>query len=425
MLIGFQVENFKSFKDRQVFSMAAGQFPEHQDSNTIDAGLRGVGRLLRTAVVYGPNAAGKTNLLRAIEFMKVFVIRSAAAAGAASPYNPFKLSRANSEKPSEFAVSFIQNGIRYEYAFALGPTKIESERLVEYTHAGAKTRGRTLFDRRWNNAASRYVWKFSSFLKGQRAVWSESTRPDALFLSTAIQLNSTQLRPVYEWFQRRLIVIVGETELNQSLTFQMLASPEGKQLVLPFLKQADLGIADLEVKKELLPPGGSVVMGANALIQPDLSGGPGSLITVRLSHESEDPEAPVSFPIEEESSGTIILFKMAGAWLNVIKNGEVLLVDEIDRNMHPSLLRFLISMFHSTKVNAKDAQLVCSTHNTTLLDQRIFRRDQVWFVDKEQGGASKLYPLTDFRPRNDEVLETWYMRGRYGAQPLLPGLETE
>jgi AAA15 family ATPase/GTPase len=164
--------------------------------------------------------------------------------------------------------------------------------------------------------------------------------------------------------------------------------------------------------------GGVVVRGAMLVVR---AGSPTpDVVQVTLSHLSDDPKESVGFDFEDESSGTQILFKAAGAWLNVLKNGEVLLFDEIDTNMHPSLLRFLVQRFHSNASNPTNAQLVCSTHNTSLLDREIFRRDQFWFVEKQKTGASKLFPLTDFSPRNDEVIERWYMRGRYGALPILP-----
>lgn len=415
MFIGFQVENFRSFRDRQSFSMVATASPEHLESNTFDAGFRGLGRLLRSAVVYGPNAAGKTNLLRAIEFMKAFVITSAARTGGKYPYCPFKLDQSSQKRLSEFEISFIHAGARYEYGFAMGPERIEKEWLVEYVRSGVRTRSRTMFDRSWRGGEER--WKFGEYLKGQRSVWKEATRPDALFLSTAIQLNSVQLKPVLDWLQTKLVVIVGDTALNETLTAKMLDAPDGKDLVLPFLQQADLGIADLEVKKEPVPPGSALNIAANAVLHQ--RAGATDLITVSLSHLAQDGSL-VSMAFEEESSGTQILLRTAGAWQNVLANGEVLLFDEIDRNMHPSLLKYLIGKFHSTKTNPKNAQLICATHNTSLLDQRLFRRDQAWFVEKLRGGASRTYPLTDFKPRNDENLENWYMRGRYGAQPVLP-----
>jgi hypothetical protein len=214
-------------------------------------------------------------------------------------------------------------------------------------------------------------------------------------------------------------VVSGQTELNQSLTLQVWDELDGKERLLPFLKEADLGIIDLDIKREPLPTGGLIVHTSPVMLAQGV-GGPPHVAKVTLSHQSDDPRAPVSFNFDEESSGTQILFKTAGAWLNVIKNGEVLLFDEIDTNMHPRLLRFLIQKFHSDITNPNNAQLVCSTHNTSLLDRELFRRDQFWFVEKQQNGASKLYPLTDFSPRNDEVIERWYMRGRYGALPVLP-----
>lgn len=421
MLIEFQVENFRSFRERQTFSMVAATFTEHEKTNTFDSGLKGFDRLLRTSVVYGPNAAGKTNLLRALQFVQSLVVHSATATNSQYNYTPFKLSAKTRKAPSEFQITFAQNGTRYEYGFTMGPKRIESEWLNEYPHSKARTKGRKMFLRSWNNRKDTYDWSFGSFLKGQRSLWGDSTRPDALFLSTAIQLNSVQLLPVFEWFQKRLVVIVGGTTLNRALTLKILNEPGGKEKLLPFLREADLGISDLTVQREKVPsPGFLIASGPGAIIEQQAANLPPSLIKVTLSHLTDDPSSPVGLDFGDESSGTQILFNAAGAWLNVIENGEVLLFDEIDTNLHPSLLRFLIKKFHSQRTNPNNAQLICSTHNTSLLDQELYRRDQVWFIEKDTKGASKLYPLSDFKPRNDEVLERWYMRGRYGAQPSLP-----
>jgi hypothetical protein len=225
---------------------------------------------------------------------------------------------------------------------------------------------------------------------------------------------------VFEWFQSRLVVIAGEVQLNETLTYRLLDEPNGKERLLPFLKEADLGITDLTAERENIPSGGMFLsLGEQAMLDARPGVAPG-VLKVTLSHQSEDPDSPVGLNFEDESSGTQILFKTAGAWLNVFAKGEVLLFDEIDTNIHPRLLRFLVQKFHSQKDNLYNAQLICSTHNTSLLDQELFRRDQIWFVEKDRAGKSKLYPLTDFNPRNDEALENWYMRGRYGALPLLP-----
>ena len=214
MLIEFQVENFRSFRTRATLSMVAASFKEHAETNSFDPGLAGFGRMLRSAVVYGPNAAGKTNLLRAVNFMKTMVVGSANTGTGEYPYDPFKLSKKTRSAPSEFEITIAQNGRRYEYGFSMGPERIEKEWLIEHVFK----RGRTLFERSYDKKKKSYDWKFSSYLKGQRATWSEATRPDALFLSTAIQLNGTQLLPVFEWFQRRLVVIVPPITMNESLT---------------------------------------------------------------------------------------------------------------------------------------------------------------------------------------------------------------
>jgi uncharacterized protein len=416
MLIEFQVKNYRSFRDHQVLSMVAGRFTEHTDTNTVAAEIPGFDRFLRSSVVYGANAAGKTNLLRALQLMQTLVLNSASSPPAtALPYDPFKFAKSSRQEPSEFQVTFVESGTRYEYGFAFDAERIREEWLVEYVHP----RGRTIFERTFNAKARKYDWKFSEFLKGRRALWSESTRPNALFLSTAIQLNSKQLLPVFEWFQKRLVVITGFTSLNPTLTLKLLESSQGKEKVLPFLREADLGITGIDFKREpmVIQPGTIVIGGAPIIEQ--IPGNPiPNLLKITLAHSGEGDEQ-IGMDLSDESAGTQVLFRSAGAWLQVWENGEVLLVDEIDTSLHPLLTRFLISKFHSQSSNPKNAQLIFSTHSTSFLNQDVFRRDQIWFVEKGTDGSSRLYPLTDFSPRNDEVLDNWYLRGRYGALPVL------
>ncbi|HWJ36817.1 MAG TPA: ATP-binding protein [Steroidobacteraceae bacterium] len=416
MLIEFQVRNYRSFRENQVLSMIAGRFTEHTATNTVDTGLTGFDRFIRSAVVYGANAAGKTNLLRALQLVQSLVVNSATATPATPlPYDPFKFAKSTRTGPSEFRVTFVELGIRYEYGFSMDAERICDEWLIEYVNP----RGRAIFERRFNEKKAAYEWKFSTFLKGRRALWSEATRPNALFLSTAIQLNSKQLLPVFEWFQKRLVVITGFTTLNPTLTLKLLDSPEGKEKILPFLREADLGIMGIDVRREpLVASAGTIVIGGASILE-QIPGSPTpNLVKITVAHAGEGNEQ-VGLDLHEESAGTQILFRSAGAWLQVFENGEVLLVDEIDTSLHPLLTRFLINKFHDKRSNRKNAQLIFSTHNTTFLAQDLFRRDQIWFVEKAPDGTSKLYPLTDFRPRNDEILDSWYLRGRYGALPVL------
>jgi hypothetical protein len=396
--------------------MVAGRFTEHTHANTVAAQIPGFDRFLRSAVIYGANAAGKTNLLRALQLMQTLVLNSAASPPAtALPYDPFKFAKSSRQEPSELQVAFVESGTRYEYGFAFDAERIREEWLVEYVHP----RGRTIFERTFNTKSRKYDWKFSEFLKGRRSLWSESTRPNALFLSTAIQLNSKQLLPVFEWFQKRLVVITGFSSLNPTLTLKHLESPEGKAKVLPFLREADLGITGIDFKREpMVMQPGTIMIGGTPIIE-QMPGNPvPNLLKITLAHAGEGNEQ-IELDLGDESAGTQVLFRSAGAWLQVWENGEVLLVDEIDTSLHPLLTRFLISKFHSQSSNPKNAQLIFSTHNTSFLNQDVFRRDQIWFVEKGTDGSSRLYPLTDFSPRNDEVLDNWYLRGRYGALPVL------
>ena len=414
MLIEFQVGNFRSFREPQTLSMVASSFSDHE-ANTFDPKLSGFGRFVRSAGIYGPNAAGKTNLLLALQFVQGFVVNSASATpGRALPYQPFKLSKRTRFEPSTFQVSLVHNGIRYEYGFSMNAMQICEEWLVEYVNP----RGRKLFERKFNEKKKSYDWNFSSLLKGQRSVWRDATRPEVLFLSRATQLNSEQLLPVYEWFQKRLVVVVGITTMNPNLTLQLLGQPEGKEKLLPFLKEADLGITGVEVKREKIPQGaGQMFVVGSGFVEPGPTGVPENVVRLTFSH-GQGKDA-VGFDISEESAGTQALFRTAGAWMNVLENGEVLLIDEIDTSLHPKLVQFLIGKFHSKETNSKNAQLIFTTHNTSLLNQDMFRRDQFWFVEKSREGSSTLYPLTDFKTRNDEALERWYMRGKYGALPIL------
>jgi AAA15 family ATPase/GTPase len=211
MLIEFQVKNYRSFRDHQVFSMVAGRFTEHIETNTVTADIPGFDRFLRSSVIYGANAAGKTNLLRALQLMQTLILNSASSPPATPlPYDPFKFAKSSRQDPCEFQVAFVESGTRYEYGFGFDAERIREEWLVEYVHS----RGRTIFERVFNAKARKYDWKFSEFLKGRRALWSESTRPNALFLSTAIQLNSKQLLRVFVWFQKRLGIYVLESDTD-------------------------------------------------------------------------------------------------------------------------------------------------------------------------------------------------------------------
>jgi len=418
MLIELRATNYRSIKGTQTLSLVAGASKELLSENTFDSGLPGFPRLLRSAVIYGANAAGKTNFLRALQFVQSLVLNSTAfQEGARIVHAPFKLSKATTNQPSELEVVFADDGVRYEYGFSVDAERFHKEWLIAYPLG----RPQNWFERTYDAKKKKYEWHFSTKLKGSPRMWRDATRGNALFLSTAVQLNSEQLRPIFQWFQKKLVVIgMGGSEFNRLLTFQLLEQPDGKQKLLQFVHAADLGIDDLSVRRE---PVQVAAVGGNRVREP-LSASPVSaLARVTSFHKAIDTSESVPLDMGDESHGTRILFESAGAWLNVLKNGEVLLYDELDTSLHPLMTRFLVRLFHNKATNRKNAQLVLTTHDTSLLDREIFRRDQIWFVEKDENRASRVYPLSDFSPRKDESRERGYLKGRYGALPFIGELK--
>lgn len=413
LIVEFSVTNFRSFKEKQTLSMTAANFPEHLEANTCQSGEENIEeRLLRSAAVYGANGAGKTNILRALQTMQMIIVHSANP-DFIFPCLPFKFSEASRNSPTEFVATFIQEGMRYQYGFSIKDNRIEKEWLIEFVYA----RGRMLFERSYDSERKDYTWEFSIHLKGQRTLWSESTRPNALFLSTAVQFNSIQLLPAYLWFQKRLVIIFGQGGLNSILTINLLNQEDGKKQLLSFLTEAGLKeITDIEMRKEQIPHG-ATLFGNNHIVEQKPNQSP-HLLRFLFKHPADVLEHAY-LEWADESAGTQTMFRNAGAWINVLKNGEVLLMDEIETNLHPLLIEFLIRKFHSSETNSQNAQILFTTHNTALLDQTIFRRDQFWFAEKNDKGESHIYPLQKYKPRNDAVLETWYKRGRYRAIPKL------
>jgi AAA15 family ATPase/GTPase len=421
MLIEFRVSNFRSFRDTQVLSMVAGTGSEHRETHTFATHIPDAKRLLASAALYGPNAAGKTNLLKALQCMQAIVVNSSIVSPATPvPYTPFQFDMLTQSAPTEFEIAFIEDGTRYEYQFSFDASRILSEHLIEFS----TKKPRQLFRRTFDSKRDDYDWHFSTAFRGNRSVWRSATRPNGLFLSTAVQLNSVQLLPVFSWLQKRMVPIIGPSNLNLLLTLQLLEQPGGKEQLLPFIREADFGIEDVQVTAEPFVP--QLVLGQQTIPGIVYQEGPNlvpKVARVRFSHAIKDTDSGVDLDIGDESGGTQMLFRTGGAWLNVLRNGEILLIDELDTSLHPLLVRFLINLFHSKATNHQQAQIIFTTHNTSILNTDIFRRDQIWFVEKTNENASKLYPLSDFSPRKDEVIERWYLRGRYGALPILSDLK--
>ncbi|EDN70240.1 RloA [Beggiatoa sp. PS] len=423
MLIEFNVTNFRSFQETQTLSMAANNATELRNENTFNSGIKGLPHFLHSAVIYGPNAAGKSNLLLALHFMKSFVLSSAndGQQGKKIKVTPFLFHPQTNTQPCEFEVLFIQNSVRYQYGFAVTDERVTHEWLFAYP----EKRAQRWFEREYDFYSQQENWHFGSKLKGHRQIWKEATRSNALFLSTAIQLNSEQLKPVFDWFLEKL-KIGKSAEINPINTLQKCETESKKQQILEFMNAADLSIADIQLKTRkfsLKNEHHDVLQKLTVEIKSDNGKAEVELTEtkVQLFHSVIGKiQKSIPLDLQEESDGTQRLFEFAGIWLKALDEGSVLGIDELESSLHPKLVQFLIDLFHNPDMNKKHAQLIFTTHDTTVQDS--FRRDQIWFVEKNEGNATQLYPLSDFSPRKKEARQKGYLNGRYGALPYVKKL---
>ncbi|MCB0105426.1 MAG: ATP-binding protein [Caldilineaceae bacterium] len=418
MLVEFATKNFRSIKERQTLSMVSTSSKELRDSNTMPI-LSNKQSLVRSAVIYGPNAAGKSNLIKALKTMEEIVLESAQGQrGDKLPVIPYSFDPATATMPTEFNIVIVCDNVRYDYGFAATPERVVEEWLLAYP----KGRAQSWIDRKYNPTTECYEWGNTEKLIGPRHLWQEATRSNALFLSTAIQLNNKQLQPIFDWFNSTIRFL--DSNVSPSLSVRLADSVEGKNDLIPFIQNADFAISDIEVQHEKFNPESIPGDFPNAL-REQLVERLKDAETVNIQTVHRGPNGDVySLDMDEESEGTKAFFAFAGPWLDVLKNGWVLAVDELDSSLHPLLVKHLVQMFHNPQINKNGAQLIFTTHETSILSQEVFRRDQIWFVEKDEFNATSLYPLSDFSPRKGvENLESGYLRGRYGALPYFRNIE--
>lgn len=417
MLIEFSVTNYRSFWGTQTLSMSATSQKDLQKENTFSLSIPGVPTMLRSAVVYGPNGGGKSNLIAALNFMTRFVLASSRESqeGERIKRVPFLLNSEGASEPSEFEVVFVQDGIRFQYGFEVTEERVIHEWLLAYPDGKAQR----WFERSLNPKKETEEWYFGQKFIGPKKMWRDATRANALFLSTAVQLNSEQLKPVFTWFDNLAIIRHGQ-RIDREFTIESCENPESCREVLEFLHGADIDVDGIEVKEQKLktikfPPGIPENLRKN--LQKDFGNEPIKQSFFR--HRLSDSDQTVLFPLAWESDGTRKLFAYSAPWLDVLRSGRVLVVDELDNSFHPHIVRYLLKLLHNPATNKKNGQLVFSTHDTSILDSKILRRDQIWFMEKNKEKATQLYPLTDFHPRKNEALEKGYLQGRYGALPYI------
>lgn len=414
MLVEFRIKNFHSLRDEQVFSLVASKDKTLQDTNTLTTGISAAPLLLRSAAVYGANASGKSNLIKALQYMRGVVAESATVIqpGQSFAVQPFRLDAQSANQPSEFEITFLLDGVRYQYGFAMTAQRIVSEHLLVYK----AFKPQRWFTRQFDADISKDVYDFGPGLKGPKNVWEGATRPNSLFLSMAVQLNSEALRPVFDWFINHLIIFNEQAQLNPQISIQKLKQDEGRKEICNFLSAADISIANIDVEIRKVP---------GQAVHFDLVAGKTEVRTeeveehrLRFHHVTEQERA--IFDLSDESNGTRNLLFLAGPVLDILSKGLTLVIDELDTSLHTLLVRKLVRLFHCPDINTGGAQLIFTTHDTSLLDAPdLLRRDQIWFIEKNRDQASSLVALSEFSPRKNEALERGYLMGRYGGVPFL------
>ena len=410
MLIEFAVENFRSIKDEARLSLVASHGGEHHETHLVTPHLTGGDRaapLVRSAAIYGANAAGKTNLIQALDVMQRIVVRSSEGLDDL-PVTPFRFDPVCEAEPTTFEVFCIAEGVRYQYGFKVTRNMVSDEWLF----AWPRGRVQVWFERSLGH------WNLGAKLTGDKEVWRRATRSNALYLSTAVSLNSSQLKPVYNWFRKTLHVADAR---GWSKSFSLSwCRDKRKNEIIDFMNVADLAIADLRVVDEDFNPE-RLPEHASDDMREQLAGkyAGKNISALRLRHDTGHNRS-TELELAEESEGTRRIFAISGPWLDALKNGYVIVFDELHASLHPALVRFLVDQFHDPGQNKKNGQLIFSTHDTSILTQDVFRRDQIWFCERNEQQETQLFPLTDFSPRKGiENLERAYLAGRYGALPYV------
>lgn len=425
MLIEFRVKNYRSFRDEQVLSLVANS------DKSLSSNLAEVGdlRLIKGAAIFGPNASGKSNLIRAIDFMRDMVLLSAESRPDQEiDIDPFILEEDSRNEPSTFEVTFMKKGVRYQYGFSATKKHINEEWLLAYP----KGLPQTWFERPDpTNIGNEEGWRFSSHLKGEKRKLTRITRDNVLFISVAAKWKNQQLKEVYDWFGDNLRIIPAGA-LIKNITSEMILSPEKygmdkehvKDFAISFLRRADLGISDLEVRRldlesirlpDDMPDDVKQRLTENFEKDPELH------LFVEFYHKVHNGSGSMIFPLEDESDGTNRFYRLIGPWLQAMSKGITVFFDELESSLHPLLAEAIVETIQKSSEKNKFAQLIFTTHNTVLLDKKIFRRDQIWFTEKKVDGSTRLFPLSDYKPRKEEAIQRGYLSGRYGAIPIIDG----
>lgn len=402
-LLQFSVENFKIFKERASFSMFARK-SEHTFAENGE-------NILKTSLIFGPNASGKSSLLDAFAAFRYFIINSTSNSDNNNlmiPYQPFMLAHQESQPISFEAVISLDDKI-FRYGFSFTQDKIISESLVEVTATGK--------EKEYFKRAEQKITVFLDF-KASKDVAEEKTRKEALFLSAASQWNNDLAIKILDGFKSINVISGPDSDVYRAYTINLFKTDgERKNKILDFLKKADFCIEDGVVEKMALAETTRKQLPSSQ----NVKNVPSEIQTVLFSHNKFDAHGhragATKFDLEDESAGTQRFFDVLGPIVDTLENGKVLFIDEFDNSLHPFLTKFIIDLFE--KANPKNAQLIVTTHDSSLLSHKELNKEQFWFTEKDKFGAAKIFSLAEFDIRNEIEFSKKYFEGRFGALPFI------
>ena len=410
MLVNFTFQNFRSFREERSLRMEATSIKELKDSIVEAGGYR----LLPAAVMYGANSSGKSNVLMAMLAMKDLVLSSVRL----NPddqltFDPFRLDETSASQPTSYEIQFLIGDTKYRYGIEHDQKRVIAEWLYE---KNLKEREFCLFERNGQD------FHISSARFAEGVGKEESTPENRLFLSLVAQLNGKKAESIIGFFRGMYDFSRRSSKENDNFTMRMFQEDrEECSDILEFYRYLQLGFKDLKVQEAryyYMDKGKRVEF--KGLHEYEM----------RTVHDIYDSDGNV---VDErmfnktlmESEGTQQVISLSGPLFSALKNGTLLLVDELDIRLHPMLTRSIVQLFMNRSTNPNGAQLICTTHDTNLLDLAYLRRDQIWFTEKDRTESSDLYSLVEFkdgrgvRVRNDSSIEKDYIEGRYGAIPFL------
>lgn len=417
MLVEFSVKNFKSFKDKVTFSMEATTGTENE-GNIIN--IPNISeRILKSTAIYGANASGKTNLINAFTSAILMIRKSnnRQVGEKLMEMEPFAFDEKTRQEPCEFEFVFYIKEMKYIYGFIADKERVYEEYLYQYFTA-KPTR---IFERTNVNE-----YKFLQADEGKLNTIKSQNIENKLFLATATTWNYDKTKEPYLWFANNIDTYTGGMSLND-FAIESYSNDDNKKLkkfTLKLLNEADIVIKDFNVEMEERDVDSNMLMLFKQLnIPATFTPQKQRDLKIRMTHEVTDESGDINnyeLNLIYESSGTQILFSFAPILKDVFENGKILIMDEIERSLHPTLVELIIKFFHNQEINKGNAQLIFNTHDTNLLSLDIFRRDQIWFAEKDsKKGATDIYPLDDFSVRKNENIQKGYLNGRYGAIPFV------